>query len=114
MLPHASLPLCSTSSAAVAGVVALAKALHRTSHSSIRGAAVYVFVAGNDTSHAEHLTPFNIRVAQISEAFHLLAPLNSSLHAEITDLWYISIAYFSLTLQPFTIFVVSDALLPGI
>jgi hypothetical protein len=75
-----------------AGIVALANAFHisqrnRLSHQSIPDAVVTVFVPGNDTSHATHLTTLGIRVAQMSETFHHLAALNVSLYEEIKSHW---------------------------
>ncbi len=70
----------------------MAKALHITqrsssSRSSIPGAVVSVFVAGNSTSHAQHLTQLNVRVKLIPETFYTLAALNTSLHSDITNFW---------------------------
>ena len=57
--------------------------------STITGAVVSVFVAGNDTSHADHLKAMNVRVNQVSVTYDSLAPLNTTLHSEITKMWYI-------------------------
>jgi hypothetical protein len=74
------------------GIVALAKALHisqrsSSARSSIPGAVVSVFVAGNSTLHAQHLTQLNVRVKLIPETFYTLASLNAGLHSDITNSW---------------------------
>jgi hypothetical protein len=76
-------------------MVSLAKALRISEGvfsfpSTITGAVVSVFVAGNDTSHADHLKAMNVRVKQVSVTYDSLAPLSSTLHSEITKMWYIS------------------------
>ncbi len=89
----------------------MAKALRisegvHSSPSTITGAVVSVFIAGNDTSHADHLKALNVRVNLISETFDSLAPLSATLHSEITKTWCI--------LQLLrTCFVVSDVSLPS-
>jgi hypothetical protein len=72
----------------------LAEALHASqtaSASSIPYATVTVFVAGNagdNASHADHLSYLGVQLAKISDTFHLLADLNSTLHAAIVNEWF--------------------------
>ena len=71
--------------------MALAKALQVSqgaTASSIPHATVTVFVAGSDTSHANHLTQLGVQVAKISDTLHVLADLNSTLHAAIVNEWF--------------------------
>ena len=75
------------------GIVSLAQALHAShaaSASSIPHATVTVFVAGNaadNASHADHLSHLGVHLAKISDTFHVLADVNSTLHAAIVNEW---------------------------
>ena len=79
------------------GIVSLAQALHASlaaSASSIPHATVTVFVAGNaadNASHADHLSHLGVHLAKISDTFHVLADVNSTLHAAIVNEWLLGI-----------------------